>query len=77
MKESLEREIHALRDEVRSGFDRLEARLDRQGGLIRSGQTNIVRLNDWSEKIDQLLATRDKRLDEMDARLRRLEDRGT
>lgn len=73
MKESLDCEIHAFRDEMRTRFDAQAARMDRQGGLLRSGQTNLVRLNDWSETIDQLLAVRDKRLDELESRLRKLE----
>jgi hypothetical protein len=73
MKDSLESEIHSFRDDVIRRLDRIEVRLDRQGGLIRSGQTNLVRLNGWSEKMDQLLAARDKRLDELEARLRKLE----
>src|SRR5688572_15279230 len=88
IKESLEREITALRQHMDKRFEHMDkrfgrleekydaqaARLDRQGGLIRAGQTNIVRLNDWSEKIDQMLASRDKRIDELDARLRKLEE---
>jgi hypothetical protein len=53
IKESLEREIAALRKHMDKRFGRLEekydaqaARPDRQDGLIRAGQTNIVRLND-------------------------------
>jgi hypothetical protein len=77
IKESLEREMGELHREVKrlgERFDAVGARLDRQGGLIRAGQTNIVRLNDWSEKIGQMLAARYKRLDELDARLRKLEE---
>jgi hypothetical protein len=73
MKESLEREIHAFRDEMRTRFDAQAARMERQGGLLRSGQTNLVRLNDWSEKIDQLLEERDKRLEALEERVRKLE----
>ena len=58
---------------MRTRFDAQAARMDRQGGLLRAGQTNLVRLNDWSETIDQLLAVRDKRPDELEARLRKLE----
>lgn len=81
IKESLEREVTALRQHMDGRFQRLEekydaqaVRLDRQGGLIRAGQTNIVRLNDWSEKIDQMLAARDKRIDALEARVRKLEN---
>jgi hypothetical protein len=82
MKESLERELHSFRDEMhtfrdemRNRFDAQAARTDRQGGLLRSGQTNLVRLNDWSEKIDRIIEIRDKRLDDIEARLRKLEGR--
>jgi hypothetical protein len=81
IKDSLERQLEGLDHNMAAGFrsvsDRLDAmaaRLDRQGGLLRAGQTNLVRLNDWSEKIDQALAERDKRIDELEARLRRLEN---
>ena len=76
MKESLERQMETGFKRLEERYDAQAARMDRQGGLIRSGQTNIVRLNDWSEKMDQLLAARDKRIDELEARLRKLEERG-
>jgi hypothetical protein len=72
--------VGSLEKEMREGFtrvfDRFDAqaeRMDRQGGLLHSGQTNLVRLNDWSEKMDRLLAARDKRIDELEARLKKLE----
>ena len=74
LKESFEREIRDLKEHVDDGFDRIEARLDRQGGWLRSGQTNLVRLNTWSEDIDQLVTSRDKRLDKLEARIRKLEN---
>jgi hypothetical protein len=53
MKESLERQMEAGFRRLEEKYDAQAARMDRQGGLIRSGQTNLVRLNDWSEKVDQ------------------------
>jgi phage shock protein A len=73
VKESLEREIRSFRDEMRDRFDTQAARMDRQGGLLRSGQTNLVRLNDWSEKIDAALEARDRDIAELRARITRLE----
>jgi hypothetical protein len=73
MKENLERQMEAGFRRLGEKYDAQAARMDRQGGLIRTGQTNIVRLNEWSEKMDQLLAVRDKRIDELEARLAKLE----
>jgi hypothetical protein len=73
LTQSLELELRTGIASVNDKLDGVNARLDRQGGLLRSGQTNLVRLNDWAETIDSLLAKRDKRIDDIDARLRRLE----
>jgi len=35
--ESLSREIGEMREEMRAGFGRIEARLGRQGGIINGG----------------------------------------
>ena len=74
IKDSLERRMAQGFRSVNDRLDAMAIRLDRQGGLLRSGQTNLVRLNDWSEKIDQALAERDKRIDELGSRLRKLEN---
>jgi predicted nucleic acid-binding Zn-ribbon protein len=78
LKESLEREIR----EVRSGIARLEtrfdtqaARLDRQGALLQTGSRWTGRMNDWSEKVDQALETKDREIAELRARLEKLERR--
>ncbi len=80
MKESLEREMITLRQHMDGGFkllgdkfDAQAARLNRHGGLLRSGQINLVRLNSWSEEIDMLLASRDQRIDALEARIKDLE----
>lgn len=73
LTQSLGREVRTGLASVNDKLDGVNARLDRQGGLLRSGQTNIVRLNDWSETIDSLLAKRDKRIDELESRVQKLE----
>lgn len=73
VSESLGRELRDGLASVNDKLDGVNARLDRQGGWLRAGQTNLVRLNDWSERIDSLLAKRDKRIDALEARLRKLE----
>ena len=69
----LEKLITDLTQSLSDRLDGITARMDRQGGWMRAGQTNLVRLNDWSERIDSLLAKRDKRIDELEARLRKVE----
>jgi hypothetical protein len=69
----LENLIIDLTNSLSDHMDAIQSRLDRQGGWLRSGQTNLVRMNNWSEDIDALLAKRDKRLDTLEARLRKLE----
>ncbi len=53
-KESLEREISGLGQQMErmeqrlnGRFDVLESRIELHAGLLRSGQTNRVRLNKW------------------------------
>lgn len=82
VKESLERELGSVRNQMKEGFsslenrlDTIEARMDRHGGLLRSGQTNLVRLNDWSEQIDKMLSERDRTIAELSERVRKLEER--
>jgi len=81
-KESLERQVHALGREMSEGFARIEtkfdtqaARLDRQGGLLQTGSRWIARTNDWTEKIDKALETKDREIDELRARIDKLEKR--
>ena len=69
----LETLIIELTNSLSDHMEAIQSRLDRQGGWLRSGQTNLVRLNNWSEDIDALLAKRDKRMDSLESRLRKLE----
>jgi hypothetical protein len=50
--ESLRAEGEAFRGEVTQALQRIEVRLDRQGGLVQGGTRQIARLIDWSEEID-------------------------
>ena len=76
MKESLEREIHAFRDETRARFtevttrfDTQAARLERHAALLQTGSRWTARMNDWAEKIDTALETKDREIAELRARL--------
>jgi hypothetical protein len=65
----LRREMALLHEK----FDRQDARLSRHGGLLNGGARQITRLVEWSEKVDEMMTTRDAKIAEMDARLRKLE----
>lgn len=69
---SLSREIR----EVKDGIQRIEARLDRQGGIINGGTRQIARLIAWSEEMDAMLAQRDGRIEELSRRVEKLEGKG-
>jgi len=70
---SLSREIGALRTETRDGIQRIEARLDRVGGIINGGTRQIARLISWSEEMDAMLSERDGRIEELTRRIEKLE----
>lgn len=76
LKNEVKQENDALRRDfqpVRDGIQRIEARLDRQGGIINGGARQVARLITWSEEIDAMLAERDGRITELERRLERLE----
>ena len=84
VSESLQNEMHSIRTEVRSGFaemraemrfgfDRVGARLDKHGGLLQGGARQVTRMIDWSEKMDQLLAERDRTIEDLKRRVEKLE----
>ncbi|MGA3242316.1 MAG: hypothetical protein ABSG03_39205 [Bryobacteraceae bacterium] len=66
---SLSREIGAVRD----GVQRIEARLDRQGGIINGGTRQTARLIAWSDEMDAMLSERDGRIEELTRRIEKLE----
>lgn len=74
MKESLEREIRAGFTEVNIRFDTQAARLERHAGLLQTGSRWTSRMNDWAEKIDTALETKDREIAELRARLAKPEN---
>ena len=82
VKESLETEMGSLQTEMKTGFsslntkvDDISMRLDRQAGLLRSGTQRIVRLDDWAEKVDKSLETKDREIADLRERVIRLEQK--
>ena len=82
VKESLETEMGSLETEMKGGFsslstklDDISIRLDRHAGLLRSGGQRIVRLDDWAEKVDKSLETKDREIAELRERVIRLEQK--
>ena len=77
--DSLSREISGVKDslasEMREGFQRVEARLGRQGGIINGGARQVARLVEWSEKIDGIIADRDAVIADLKQRVEKLEGR--
>ncbi len=63
IKESLEREIHDFRGEMRTRFDDQAAR------------TWSKRMDDWAEKVDLALDAKDRQIAELTERIRRLEEK--
>ena len=71
--DSLKREVRQEIQPVRDALERIEARLARQGGLIQGGARQMARLATWSEDVDQLLADRDARIEDLTRRVEKLE----
>jgi len=80
VKESLEREVGALRQDMHVGFaqintrfDTQAARLDRHAGLWQAGTRWSSRMDAWAEKVDGALEAKDKEIAELRERLIKLE----
>ena len=69
LKREFKQEIQPLRD----GMARIESRLSRHGGIIQGGSRQVSRLISWSEDTDELLAARDRRIEELERRITKLE----
>jgi hypothetical protein len=54
-------------------FDRIEARMDRQGGLIQGGSRTITRMIEWTEGADTTFSRYDRRLADFERRLDQIE----
>lgn len=82
VKESLEREIGGLRQEMQRGFMQLNsrfdiqaARLDRHAGYWQAGTRWTSRMDVWAEKVDGALETKDREIAELRERLLKIERR--
>jgi hypothetical protein len=80
VKESLEREIRSVEREIREGFaqvttrfDTQATRLDRHAALWQTGRRWSGRMDDWAEKVDAALETKDREIAELRARIGKLE----
>jgi predicted nuclease with TOPRIM domain len=79
--DSLKREVQEVKQEVKQeiqpvkdALERIESRLTRHGGIIQGGTRQIARLITWSEEMDEMLAQRDGRIEELERRLSKLEN---
>ncbi|MGD0774952.1 MAG: hypothetical protein ABSC05_19225 [Candidatus Solibacter sp.] len=75
VKESLETEMRTGFSDLNTKIDDICIRLDRHAGLLRSGGQRIVRLDDWAEKVDKSLETKDREIAELRERVIRLEQK--
>ena len=76
LKESLERELGAMRDELHQlnqRYDTQATRLDRHAALWQTGSRWSSRMDAWAEKIDSALEAKDREIAELRERLLRLE----
>lgn len=80
LKDSLEREMGTLRQDVQHGFAQLNSRfdtqatrLDRHAGLWQAGTRWSSRMDAWAEKIDAALEAKDREIAELRERLLKLE----
>jgi hypothetical protein len=82
LKDSLERELAGLRQDLQQAvaqlngrFDTQAARLERHAGLWQTGARWSSRMDAWAEKVDSALETKDREIAELRDRLQRLERR--
>jgi len=76
--DSLRREIGGMRQDMRvmrDSLERIETRLSRQGGLLQGGTRQVARLATWSEEIDEMMAERDGRIEDLTRRVEKLESK--
>ena len=71
--QDMRREFHGDLQGVKARLDLIEARLDKQGGLLQSGSRWVNRLTQWSEKTDRFMMRQDETLRDHGSRIDRLE----
>jgi hypothetical protein len=59
--------------EVNGRLEAIQTRLDLQGGKIRAGTLWTARIDEWSDKVDHLIAERDKDLSELRSDVRAIQ----
>ena len=72
--DSLKREMHEEFSDVKARLDRMEARQDRQGGLLQGGGRAMARVIDGTRR--RPVAERGRRLAALEERVRKLENGG-
>lgn len=73
--ESLSREMHDLRSEMRNGFERVEQATRRHSSAITSGTFSIGGLSKTVERLEEQMRVRDGQIAELRDRLRSLEEK--
>ncbi len=63
----------SLHTQMQQGFERVEARLGRHGGLIQGGSKALARLIEWSERMDEIVRVRDREIADLRSRVQKLE----
>ena len=78
MKESLERELRSVGDKldgITARFDTQATRLERHAMLWQTGRRWSARMDDWADRIDAALETRDREIAELRKRITDLENK--
>lgn len=80
LKDSLEREIAGLRQDMQQGFaqvntrfDTQAVRMDRHAGLWQTGTRWSSRMDAWAEKVDAALDSKDREIANLRERVQRIE----
>jgi uncharacterized coiled-coil protein SlyX len=76
LKSEMHQEIGAVKEQMKEGFDRLDARMSRMEARldkIAAGAHYVTRLVEWSEKQDAFQADTLHRLNDLADRVKRLE----
>jgi hypothetical protein len=58
---------------ITTPFDTQAARLERDAALIQTGSRWTSRMNDWAEKVDRALETKDQQIAALTKRIEQLE----
>jgi chromosome segregation ATPase len=66
-------QLHTQIQELVERLDHMEARQDRQGGILQGGGRAMTRFIDWSESADITFNRYDRRLRELEKRLENIE----